>query len=437
MHTMYLLGAGASVGADVPMAVDMTRRIERLLEARGWKDALKTYRFVLGGLTLQKAIDGASPYDGLNVEEVYSALELLSQRDRLEASPFVASWHPTVDQLDRKAQAYLYEQMASAIRRDVHGLLGRTIPEVSGTLNGRFNTWKAGESLRGPTPRVDNLLRDIGDEVEGTIRTYLQDWSKGLGAELTRTPSAVTDAFSEAIAAATAPGTGMAFHDTCEAVLSLLSELLWVSDSSRVSYLAPLLESAQNDPVTIATLNYDNCIEKTCSSLDIQVDIGLDSWNRDGIFTFDVGDVHLLKLHGSINWRTSQENGPHGLVKESVWESPIDDDGFSGYRPVIVFGQREKLRAGGPFLDLLTAFKQRLADSRSLVVIGYSFRDAHINDCIARWLCMGERNLTIVSPTVPEGELARQLLSPRGPSPVRHVAKGIEEALCDGDLPLA
>lgn len=443
MQTMYLLGAGASVDAGVPMAIPMTQRIDELLQNRGWKDALETYRYVVGGLLLQKAIEGHSPYDGLNVEEVYSALELLAQRDRLEASPFVSSWHPAVDRLDRRMYAYQYEQLARAIRHDVHSLLGGSIPKPSTSTftSARFDARAAGrrleDALRGwGGGTVRDMMTDIGQAVEVAISTYLEDWSSQLGRRIDVDPSGVTDAISGAIQTATAEGTGMAFQSTCESVLSLLSGLTWVSDGSRVEYLNPLLQPARSGPVTIATLNYDNCVEKACECLDLSVDTGLPAWNRSGAFSFDTGQVRLLKLHGSINWMTSQEHGPHGLVRESVWEVPVGEDGFSGHRPVLVFGQREKLRAGGPFIDLLAAFRLELRKTESLVVAGYSFRDAHINDCLERWLMVGNRRLTIVAPSVPEGEMARELLPRRGTGLVRHVQKGIAEALADGDLPV-
>jgi hypothetical protein len=40
-------------------------------------------------------------------------------------------------------------------------------------------------------------------------------------------------------------------------------------------------------------------------------------------------------------------------------------------RPAVIFGQRNKLTAEGPFLDLLRAFREELSRSTSLTVVGY------------------------------------------------------------------
>lgn len=440
MSTMYLFGAGASAAAGIPMATEMTRRIDSVFQERGWTDTLSTYRYVLGGLILQKSVEGHSPYEGLNVEEVYSALELLADRDRLEASPFVSSWHPTVDQLDRRMEAYRFEQLAQAIRLDIQDLLRDSIPfptTDSREHMARFNATRADQAMALALETGGGIAKVLGREVERAISAYLQDWNQELKELIERLPrdsSGVTKAISDAMQSATSQGTGMAFRSTCEAVLSVLSGLTSVSDASEVEYLRPLFQSAGKSPITIATLNYDNTVELVCQELNLEVETGLERWNQEGAFRFDGGAVRLMKLHGSVSWKTEQQRDRYGLTHETVHEVPVDADGISGYRPVLVFGQREKLRAGGPFLDLLTAFRSELLRTETLVVAGYSFRDEHINDSLSHWLMTGKRWLTIVSPSVPEGEFAQSLLSEGPFESVRHIAKPLAEAIADGDL---
>jgi hypothetical protein len=63
----------------------------------------------------------------------------------------------------------------------------------------------------------------------------------------------------------------------------------------------------------------------------------------------------------------------------------------------VIFGGRNKLTAEGPFLDLLVKFQSVLSENSHLIVVGYSFRDQHINRCIRRWLARDRsRCLTIV-----------------------------------------
>src|SRR5436309_2636336 len=111
MNEVVLLGAGASKEAGVPTAIEMTRS---MLELAGgsvddWNPAsaehriLRLLRFVVGGLVFQQGISGADPLTtGINIEAVFNAISLLARRNTLEFSPFVASWHPVLDNLTRR-----------------------------------------------------------------------------------------------------------------------------------------------------------------------------------------------------------------------------------------------------------------------------------------------------------------------------------------------
>jgi len=73
--------------------------------------------------------------------------------------------------------------------------------------------------------------------------------------------------------------------------------------------------------------------------------------------------------------------------------------------PLIIFGQRGKLRADGPFLALLRAFEQALFLADRLLVVGYSFRDAHINTVLHRWLITDStRGIVVVDPNFNTGD---------------------------------
>jgi hypothetical protein len=71
----------------------------------------------------------------------------------------------------------------------------------------------------------------------------------------------------------------------------------------------------------------------------------------------------------------------------SKWEpDDLIDTKDHGRELAVLFGGRNKLTAEGPFLDLLMQFRDELFISNSLVVIGYSVRDPHVNHYILRWL---------------------------------------------------
>ena len=67
--------------------------------------------------------------------------------------------------------------------------------------------------------------------------------------------------------------------------------------------------------------------------------------------------------------------------------------------PAVVFGEAGKLRSEGPYLELPLAWSAELRLADSLVVVGYSFRDQHVNEVIARWFhADARRRITVVDP---------------------------------------
>jgi hypothetical protein len=59
------------------------------------------------------------------------------------------------------------------------------------------------------------------------------------------------------------------------------------------------------------------------------------------------------------------------------------------------------LVASGPFLSLLLEFERLLESATRLIIIGYSFRDDHVNEVIRRWLADdASRTITIVDPSL-------------------------------------
>ena len=69
---------------------------------------------------------------------------------------------------------------------------------------------------------------------------------------------------------------------------------------------------------------------------------------------------------------------------------------YERIRPAVIFGQRNKLTAAGPFLDLLRSFQAALEATTRLVVIGYSFRDDHVNTYIANWLNESQEHTVVI-----------------------------------------
>jgi hypothetical protein len=144
------------------------------------------------------------------------------------------------------------------------------------------------------------------------------------------------------------------------------------------------------------------------------VHIGLEGWSKSGQFVFPASGINLIKLHGSIEWVLRPEGPTEGapLSRQSVRVASAEELAKPGFRPAVVFGQGSKLTAEGPFLDLLRSFREELNKHSQLLVVGYSFRDEHVNEYIAQWFNGDSaRSITIVDPGFPDSrsDFAREL----------------------------
>jgi hypothetical protein len=183
-------------------------------------------------------------------------------------------------------------------------------------------------------------------------------------------------------------GEGQIFRETNELMIAALKDLVWIEDINKVAYLAPLLNAlTEQNRLVVATLNYDNSIELLSNSQKVNCHTGISDWSEQGHFNISGKGLHLLKLHGSIDWlRKYDERRAGQMPVVKIRQLEPQEVKHADFRPAVIFGNRNKLTAEGPFLDLLRAFQDELTHSRILTVIGYSFRDPHINVYISQWL---------------------------------------------------
>jgi hypothetical protein len=170
-----------------------------------------------------------------------------------------------------------------------------------------------------------------------------------------------------------------------------LCELLWIATpiGHNLGYLGYMLHSMAGG--TVVTLNYDNSLER---ANQIGVPVRVDRGPYPSVTTPPAGPgeplpVRLIKLHGSLGWQYSYDDGIVQTLLEdslpsrvSMWKakmSPVEP-------PAVIFGAGNKLRPDGPFLDMFVEFKQLLSRAARLIVIGYSGGDAHVNTLIRDWI---------------------------------------------------
>lgn len=383
MREMVLLGAGASEKAGVPTAYEMTPKLLKLFDQAWGEDRFSwVLHCVVGGLLFQQGIKGRNPFDGINVEDVFNAIDLLSRRDEADVAAFVSSWHPVAAELDTVPMTHL-TRYARVLRE---ATIRSVADELDATLERAFASWD-----RKITGAAETAAGRAGSKysVGGAISEAIHEGLNGLRSGTWAIDDNFEAAFREASSPETRRGRGWVFTETTKRMTAKLVEIVWIQDVTKVTYLKPLLNHSQNDGLTIATLNYDNAIELAAAEAGTPVTTGIGDWLETGRFPRTPGrGVLLLKLHGSIDWEAKEEPGGRGgpfpfLAVEKVSPTTMKQRGF---RPAVVFGYRNKLTTKGPFLELLRAFERELKKTDRLTTIGYSFRDEHIDEFIAQWL---------------------------------------------------
>lgn len=191
-----------------------------------------------------------------------------------------------------------------------------------------------------------------------------------------------------------------------EAMLDALQHVLKPTEAP--DYLQPLFSDL---PCRIATLNYDLCVEEAARSAAIELYDGIEAWTGGFNWPWEqmpaAHAVHLLKLHGSIDWEPAVTTlgGPARAGENPLTHGPsLRGSGSAALEiPGLVFGAQGKLRADGPFLAMLMEFSRWMESTDRLVVVGYSFRDKHINRVIVDWLEQPHhKTLDVIDPGVPE-----------------------------------
>ena len=327
---MVLLGAGASIEAGVPGAYSIVDRLYEVLDPKG-KGTLDMalVHFVVGGIAFKRGVQRDYPLEPVDIEELFSTIETLSDRFSSDLAPFVGSWHSRLTEFNSHAMAWRLALLLEDAERNWSGQWAAVVKAaVEGRLHGA---------------RADYLhSHDIRDVLTGLFAHDRED------AYLSQAK---------------------------QRLITALKHLLWIEKRENVAYMIPLVRWAARTGSTIVTLNYDLAIEMACEMAGIAVD-------RDARWTVSRRSsqaVRLVKLHGSLDWCYAPDTD---LKVAAASIEQIRDDKF---RPAIVFGKHNKLRSDGPYLDLLFEYENSLMRADRLTVIGYSFRDDHINRAMEKW----------------------------------------------------
>ena len=193
-----------------------------------------------------------------------------------------------------------------------------------------------------------------------------------------------------------------------------LCDLKLPVQSPQRSLLEKLGKRKQSLPrIKIFTLNYDTLFEQASGQINAVLLDGF-SFNLPRIFSgrnFDYDIVkrensklgkdnnylervfHLYKLHGSINWER-REDDSEILLNEGTKQ------------PLMIYprGNKYEVSYEQPYFEMMSRFQASLRQNNvTLVVIGYSFLDKHINTVIVEAFNQNPTfNLIIVDPYLSE-----------------------------------
>lgn len=330
------MDCGLPTTKDMPGAL-----LERLGEHDGSR---QLFRFVWAGLQFQAAADGGA--DDVDIEDLFNSVQALAGRHKSNIAPFVAGWHPFIERLERAGQRGYWNRPERRLAAELSKALDRHVASIARGMSSAYDF----------------------------------------------------ERFTELIVALIEPSSAR-FSSLAVAMVQALRDVLRLKDESKLDYFDPIFEVAQQqDRLAVATLNYDLVIETASSRRKVPLATGIEEWSEEGRLEFGKAPVKLLKLHGSIDWEEQLEYPGDSPVLPQQRVKKVASPTLAS--PALIFGAGNKLRADGPYLDLLRDFQLELDQADHLACVGYSFRDDHVNAVVRSWFNADlGRHITVVDPS--------------------------------------
>lgn len=352
--------------------------------------------YVVGGLLFEAGKNDVNPLKpAINVEDLFNAVRLLAERSTLEAAPFIGSWHYFLDDLDRvyPSQTFgnLQRLISDLVVNEIKNAFAERPPAFASDRIDRAIASKIESAVRAAMPgrfHGSTFSESVGAAVKGFLEASILQWSNSARASsLSRSNEIEAEIDKQIKSSRSRSGKGRVFDRTTKLMIAALKDLVWIEDANKVVYLSPILNLLEKqERLVIATLNYDNTVELLASSQGFSCNTGISSWSANGRFDLSSPGLHLLKLHGSIDWLRNERQRTNQMPAIEILQMEPERVKQQEFSPAVIFGNRNKLTAEGPFLDLLRSFQDELAKSQTLTVVGYSFRDPHINVYVSQWL---------------------------------------------------
>ncbi len=180
--------------------------------------------------------------------------------------------------------------------------------------------------------------------------------------------------------------------------------------------------------VNIFSTNYDRAIEEYCSNQERRCRC-IDGFKYDeysgrrrwtGSFSYPteggITNVYLYKLHGSLNWKMHKIYGIEATSEERRSSDSNYTENLLVY-PTVSPKDGQEIE---PYKTIRDGFKKFMESADACIVIGFSFRDEHINTIFKDFLKRG-KSIIAISPSadknVYENLLKRTVPDPEGTVP--------------------
>lgn len=184
----------------------------------------------------------------------------------------------------------------------------------------------------------------------------------------------------------------------------------WNSCSHHERFLTRLALARLRKPIDIFSLNYDTVLEASLECSKLRYTDGFvgseDAYFEPALFNHipeRMPFFRVYKLHGSVNWIRDEDDTVRRLPGCSLGDEP---------RAVVYPAEQKYLQTQyGVYETLMRCFRERLRDrdkNNKLVVLGYSFRDEHINLAIEDSIRTTDSNLTVHAFVGPEDDVDAQ-----------------------------
>ncbi len=179
------------------------------------------------------------------------------------------------------------------------------------------------------------------------------------------------------------------------------------------------LMGIKNKRTTLFTLNYDLLIEKASEELNIQLNNGFRGFHfrkfNPSNFNYQnyietssheklsTKSFNLVKLHGSLSWQYSEDEPVYSIVEKQLCfnnDNKISFESISNEAIIYPVQTKKSQSLDLPYSEMFRQLNETLNKrNTTLIVVGYSFLDEHVNDIINNALSNPYFNLVIFSYT--------------------------------------